>query len=34
MNFYRDATWVLEDIEKEAAKVRISGSMQTLVLKS
>lgn len=34
MNFYRDATWVLEDIEKEAAKERISGSMQTLVLKS
>lgn len=34
MNFYRDSTWVLEFLEKEDAKSRISGSMQSLVLKS
>ncbi|CCE62492.1 hypothetical protein TPHA_0C03400 [Tetrapisispora phaffii CBS 4417] len=34
MNFYRDATWVLEFLEKEDAKGKISGSMQSIVLKS
>lgn len=34
MNFYRDATWVLEYLEEEDKKGRLSGSMQTLVLKS
>lgn len=34
MNFYRDATWVLEYVEQEDEKGRLSGSMQTLVLKS
>lgn len=34
MNFYRDATWVLEYVEEEDKKGRLSGSMQTLVLKS
>lgn len=34
MNFYRDATWVLEYVEQEDEKGRLSGSMQSLVLKS
>ena len=34
MDFYRDATWVLEYMEQQDAKGRISGSLQTLVLKS
>lgn len=34
MNFYRDATWVLEYVDEEDKKGRLSGSMQTLVLKS
>ncbi|CCD25842.2 rRNA (cytosine-C5-)-methyltransferase RCM1 NDAI_0G00660 [Naumovozyma dairenensis CBS 421] len=34
MNFYRDATWVLEYVEQQEAKGRISGSLQTLVLQS
>ena len=34
MEFYRDATWVLEFVEQEDAKGRISGSLQTLVFQS
>lgn len=34
MNFYRDATWVLEYVEEEDEKGRLSGSMQSLVLKT
>ncbi|QLQ77980.1 hypothetical protein HG537_0A02270 [Torulaspora globosa] len=34
MNFYRDASWVLEYVEQEDKKERLSGSMQSLVLKS
>ncbi|CCF59741.1 hypothetical protein KAFR_0H03310 [Kazachstania africana CBS 2517] len=34
MEFYRDATWVLEYIEQQDSKGRISGSLQSLVLKS
>ncbi|EDO16733.1 hypothetical protein Kpol_1003p38 [Vanderwaltozyma polyspora DSM 70294] len=34
MDFYRDSTWVLEYLEKENAKDKISGSLQGLVLKS
>lgn len=34
MNFYRDSTWVLEYIEEQESKGRISGSLQTLVLQS
>lgn len=34
MNFYRDSTWVLEYIEEQESKGRLSGSLQTLVLQS
>ncbi|CCK71614.1 rRNA (cytosine-C5-)-methyltransferase RCM1 KNAG_0H02000 [Huiozyma naganishii CBS 8797] len=34
MDFYRDATWVLESIENQDAKGKLSGSLQTLVLNS
>ncbi|GMM56819.1 rRNA (cytosine-C5-)-methyltransferase [Maudiozyma humilis] len=34
MDFYRDATWVLEYMEQQEARGRISGSLQTLVLRS
>lgn len=34
MNFYRDATWVLEYVEGEEKKSRVSGSLQGMVLKS
>ena len=34
MNFYRDSTWVLEYVQEQESKGRISGSLQTLVLQS
>ncbi|CEP61350.1 rRNA (cytosine-C5-)-methyltransferase RCM1 LALA0_S03e00892g [Lachancea lanzarotensis] len=34
MNFYRDATYVLEFVEKTEAQGRVAGSLQTLVLNS
>ncbi|SCU88581.1 LADA_0E10990g1_1 [Lachancea dasiensis] len=34
MNFYRDASWVLEYVEKTESKGRVAGSLQTLVLQS
>ncbi|SCV05395.1 LANO_0H06546g1_1 [Lachancea nothofagi CBS 11611] len=34
MNFYRDATWVLEYVEKVETEGRVAGSLQTLVLNS
>lgn len=34
MNFYRDATWVLEYVEKAESSGRVAGSLQTLVLNS
>ncbi|SCV00897.1 LAME_0G12706g1_1 [Lachancea meyersii CBS 8951] len=34
MNFYRDATWVLEYVEKTESQGRVAGSLQTLVLNS
>ncbi|SJM88393.1 uncharacterized protein ZBIST_4582 [Zygosaccharomyces bailii] len=34
MNFYRDATWVLEYVEGEQKKGKMSGSLQSMVLKS
>ncbi|CCH59517.1 hypothetical protein TBLA_0B06960 [Henningerozyma blattae CBS 6284] len=34
MNFYRDATWVLEHLEAQDKKGRVSGSLLSLVVKS
>ncbi|SCU89768.1 LAFA_0E20736g1_1 [Lachancea sp. 'fantastica'] len=34
MNFYRDATYVLEFVEKTESQGRVAGSLQTLVLNS